>query len=96
MRTKRLTVGDPKDDRSYAYDALRRLVAVSDRGTKPLGFAYDPVGNRTATLRDGKLAEQASFDAADQLTTLHRRERAARGQLRVRPQRQLGRAPLEQ
>ena len=61
---------DLTDDRRYGYDPLRRLVAVSDRGTKPLSFGYDPVGNRTATLRDGRLAEQASFDAADQLSTL--------------------------
>jgi RHS repeat-associated protein len=61
---------DLKDDRAYAYDPLRRLVSVTDRDKKATDFRYDPVGNRTATSREGKLLESASYDVADQLTAL--------------------------
>ena len=54
----------------YGYDALSRLVSVGG-DDKRQTFRYDPVGNRIGVSgddRDG--ATSATFDAADQLTSL--------------------------
>lgn len=59
-----------KDELEYAYDALSRLVAVTDKN-KTTTYGYDAVGNRlVATRNPGADAESATFDAADQLTAV--------------------------
>ncbi|HEV8535001.1 MAG TPA: HNH/ENDO VII family nuclease [Candidatus Limnocylindria bacterium] len=61
-----------KDDLTYTYDALNRLIALADKN-KTTRYGYDAVGNRVDSRRNsGEDAESATFDAADQLTTLLR------------------------
>jgi RHS repeat-associated protein len=53
---------------AYSYDALNRVISVTQPGNSVVSYAYDAVGNRTSiTYPDGKVVRY-QYDALNRLT----------------------------
>jgi RHS repeat-associated protein len=52
---------------AYTYDGLFRLASATEIPGASYAYAYDLVGNRTDTWKNGALVEQRGYDAADQV-----------------------------
>jgi RHS repeat-associated protein len=56
---------------SYVYDALSRLLSVTDPGSNVVQYGYDPAGNRTQILYpQGARPVTYAYDAANRLTSM--------------------------
>jgi RHS repeat-associated protein len=71
LTTRTLNNGTHTD---YAYDALDRVTHIEHslniRNTRTLDYAYDSVGNRKWTKRDGDKGDSFLYDNNDQVTAL--------------------------
>lgn len=66
---------DLSEQRSYTYDALSRLISISERDQNTTRYSYDSAGNRTGvSTKADPDGIRAVFDAVDQLNSLRRQD----------------------
>ena len=61
---------DPTGLTTYSYDALNRLVSMTNNKGQTTTFSYDALGRRTSMTQANGVVTNYTYDAASQLLSL--------------------------
>ena len=70
LNGNRTSMIDPTGLTTYSYDALNRLVSMTNNKGQTTTFSYDALGRRTSMTRANGVVTNYTYDAASQLLSL--------------------------